>query len=61
MAKAELLLTGYVAEHSVPFRQVDHLVYAIKKMFPDCETAQKIKLKRTKASYLLQDGKRNGQ
>ena len=56
VAKAELLLTGYIAEHSVPFRQADHLVEVIKNMFPKYEPPQNLKLKRTKASYLLQDG-----
>lgn len=56
VAKAEIVLTSYIAEQNFPFRQVDHLVESIKKMFPTCETAQKMKVKRTKASYLLQDG-----
>ena len=34
VAKAELLLTGYIAEHSVPFQQADDLVEFIKNMFP---------------------------
>lgn len=56
VAKAEIVLTSYIAEHNVPFRQVDHLVESIKTMFPTCEAAQKMKVKRSKASYLLQDG-----
>lgn len=35
VSKAEVLLTGYIAEHGVPFAQADHLVETIKKMFPD--------------------------
>ena len=34
VSKAELLLTAFMAEHQVPFRQADHLVETIKKMFP---------------------------
>lgn len=56
IAKAELLLEGYIAEHGVPFAQVDHLVEVIKKMAPDCEILQGMKMKKTKASYILQDG-----
>lgn len=56
VAKAELLLDGYVAEHGVPFAQVDHLVEVIKKMFPDCEAAQGMNMRKNKASYILQDG-----
>ena len=56
VSKAELLLTAFMAEHQVPFRQADHLVETIKKMFPDSTTAQSMSLKRTKVSYLLQQG-----
>ncbi|XP_068232164.1 zinc finger BED domain-containing protein 5-like [Palaemon carinicauda] len=56
VAKAEMYLTGYMAEHGVPFAQADHLVDVIKKMFPECETARNMKIKKTKASYMLQDG-----
>ncbi|XP_068211680.1 uncharacterized protein [Palaemon carinicauda] len=56
VAKAEMYLTGYMAEHGVPSAQADHLVDVIKKMFPVCETARNMKMKKTKASYMLQDG-----
>ena len=49
VSKAELLLTAFMAEH---FRQFE----TIKKMFPDSTTAQSMSLKRTKVSYLLQQG-----
>lgn len=60
IAKAELFLTGYIAEHGVPFEQVNLLV-EVTKMFPDREIAQGIKLKKrkkkkTNASYIIQDG-----
>lgn len=42
VAKIELLLSGYVVEHGVPFGQCDHLVDVIKKMFPDSEVARNI-------------------
>lgn len=56
VSKAEVLLTGYIAEHGVPFAQADHLVETIKKMFPDCEVARDMTLKKTKTSYVLQEG-----
>ena len=46
VAKAELLLDGYVAEHGVPLVQVNHLVEVIKKIFPHCEVAQGMNMKK---------------
>ena len=57
VSKAELLLTGYVAEHGVPFRQVDHLVETMKQMFPNCEVARSLKAKRTKISCVAREEK----
>ena len=56
MHRAELLLTGFMAEHGMPFSQANHLLPVIKKMFPECETAQNMTLKKTKAAYVMQDG-----
>jgi Domain of unknown function (DUF4371) len=56
VAKAEIALTAFVAEHNVPFRHMDHLINCVKSAFPDSQIAQKLTLKRTKSSYLLQDG-----
>lgn len=56
VSKAEVLLTGFIAEHGAPFAQADHLVETMKKMFPDSEIARKLTLKKTKASYVLQEG-----
>ncbi|XP_046855931.1 protein ZBED8-like [Xenia sp. Carnegie-2017] len=55
-AKAEVLLPGFLAEHRTPFLQADHLSELMKKMFPDSKIAQKMQLKRTKASYVVQEG-----
>ena len=54
--RAELLLTGFMAEHGMPFSQANHLIPVIKKMFPDCDTAQNMTLMKTKAAYVMQDG-----
>ena len=58
VAKAEICLTAFMAEHSTPFLQADHLVECCKRMFPDSIIAQKmtLKLKRSKASYVMQHG-----
>ena len=56
VARAELLLASFMAEHSTPFLQADHLVERCKKMFPDSEIAKNIKMKRSKASYVIQHG-----
>lgn len=53
--RAELLLMGLMAEHGTPFSQVDHLLPVIK-MFPECDIAQNMTLKKMKASYAMQDG-----
>ena len=56
VAKAEICLTAFMAEHSTPFLQADHLVECCKRMFPDSIIAQKMTLKRSKASYVMQHG-----
>jgi hypothetical protein len=56
VAKAELVLTLFMAEHNTPFLRADHLVDCLKKMFPDSAIAQKMSLKRTKGAYVMQQG-----
>jgi len=56
VAKAELVLTAFMAEHNTPFLQANHLAECCKKMFPDSAIAQKMSLKRTKAAYVMQQG-----
>ena len=56
VAQAEIVLTAFVAEHNVPFSHMDHLVECMKTAFPDSQIAQKLTLKSTKLSYVLQDG-----
>ena len=45
-----------MSEHCTPFAQADHMVYMINAMFHGSTIAQNMKLKRTKASYVMQDG-----
>ncbi|XP_066938245.1 zinc finger MYM-type protein 6-like [Macrobrachium rosenbergii] len=47
--------SAYMAENSVPFSHANHLVEMQKKMFPECQIAQEMKMKKTKASYVIQD------
>lgn len=42
---AELLLSGYMAEHGMAFSQADHLIEVMKRMFPDCDTVKKMTMK----------------
>ena len=56
VAKAEIMLTAFMAEHNTPFSQADHLIECCKQMFPDSVIAQKMSLKRTKAAYVMQYG-----
>lgn len=56
VAKAELLLSAFMAEHHIPFEQADHLTEALKNMFPDSKIAKCMTMKRTKVSYVIQDG-----
>ena len=53
VARAELSLVSFMAEHSTPFLQADHMVGLCKKMFPDSAIAKAMSLKRTKASYVM--------
>ena len=55
-AKAEVLLAGFMAELHVPFLHADHLTEVMKKMFPDSKIAESMTMKRTKASYVMQEG-----
>ena len=56
IAKSELLLAGYLAEHHIPFSHADHLLTVCKRAFPDSYIASKLSMKRTKISYVMQDG-----
>lgn len=56
VATAELLISAFMAEHGMPFHQAEHLSEVVKKMFPKCDVAQKMFMKKTKASYVMQEG-----
>lgn len=49
---AEVKLTGFLVEHNLAFKTVDHLTEMLKEIFPDSKIAQQISLKRTKATAI---------
>ncbi|GBP33760.1 Target of rapamycin complex subunit lst8 [Eumeta japonica] len=49
---AEVKLTGFLVEHNLAFKTVDHLTELLKSIFPDSKIAQQITLKRTKATAI---------
>ena len=56
IAKSELFLAGYFAEHHISFSHADHLWTLCKRAFLDSHIAFKLSMKRTKISYVMQDG-----
>lgn len=56
VAKAELMISAFIAEHHMPFAQTDHLVEVCKKAFHDSNIAKAVNMRATKASYLIQEG-----
>jgi hypothetical protein len=53
--KTEIEICGFLAEHNIPFRVIDHLEAAMKKWFPDSKICQKVSLKRTKATNVIKN------
>ena len=51
--KAEIKLTGFLAEHNLPIADADHLSSLIKECFPDSKTARSYSCSRTKSSCIL--------
>ena len=54
--EAEILMTGFFAEHHLPFELADHMSELLKVMFPDSKIAQEMHLKHSKLNYIMQDG-----
>lgn len=49
----EISLCGFLAEHNIPYRAVDHLSNLIKNKIPDSKVAKNINLGRTKARGII--------
>ena len=56
ISKNELIFAGYFVEHILPFAAVDHLFDICKKALLDSNIVKNISMKRTKLSYIIQDG-----
>ena len=56
ITKSEIKFAAYFAEHNTPFANINHLLDVCKLAFPDCKTAKNLSMKRTKLSYVIQDG-----
>ena len=56
VAKAELLSATYFTEHNIPMQAADNFAEFCKRAFPDSEVAKRISFKKTKLSYIIQDG-----
>ena len=52
----ELCFAACFAEHNIPLACVDHLLPVCKAVFKDSKLARKLLMKRTKLSYVIQDG-----
>ena len=57
IAKSEIMFAVYFAEHNIPFANIDHLLDVCKLAFSDSKIAKNLSMKRTKLSYVIQDGK----
>lgn len=53
--KAEIKLSGFLAEHNISFLSIDHLEPLLMDIFPDSKICQKMKLKRTKATNIIKN------
>lgn len=55
MKKSEIEICGFLSEHNIQFRVIDHLEAAMKKWFPDSKICQKLSLKKTKATNVIKN------
>lgn len=53
--RAELQLCAFVAEHNISFLAINHLVPVLKSCFPDSQIAQKMQMKKTKATAIIKN------
>jgi hypothetical protein len=52
---AELKICSFLAEHNIAFLAVDHLIPLLKSCFTDSKIAQRLQLKRTKATGVVKN------
>ena len=56
LCNSEARIAEFFSEHHVPFIRVDHLLGVCKRAFPGSDNAKKLDFKKTKLSYIIQDG-----
>lgn len=50
---AEIALASVFAEHNIAFNAADHVISAIKRVFPDSKIAKDVQMKRTKMTAVV--------
>ncbi|XP_038221451.1 uncharacterized protein LOC119839286 [Zerene cesonia] len=55
VAKLELKLCGFMAEHNISYKAMDHLSEIVKSGIPDSKIAADIRLKRTKCTSIVKN------
>lgn len=53
VARAEIKLACFLAEHNISFNTANHLVDLLKTIFPDSAIAREVKLKRTRCTEVV--------
>lgn len=53
--KAEILISGYIAEHNIAFSNVEHLVAVLKNADPDSKVFRHMQLKRQKCTAIIKN------
>ena len=53
VTQAELLFSGFIADHIFSITTADHARSLFKEMFPDSKISAKYKCKRTKTTHVL--------
>ena len=52
---AEIKMAGFLSEHDLPFKVMDHLSDLLPKIFPDSKIASRFKSKRTKTTNIVKN------
>lgn len=56
IAKSELFIAAFFVEHNVPAACMDHFMPLLQRVCPDSNIAEQLSMKRTKLSYIIEDG-----
>ena len=55
-ARSELAIAAYFTEHNIPLACIDHFLPVCEIAFPDSKIVKNLSMKRSKLSYVIQDG-----